>query len=86
MKHFVIVNDWANEYESGTTILGVTHSIEEAKDIFIESLDDVIRFAEEDGFIIYYVFYYDDCETVFDAGEDGYYANNHTNLYIQMVP
>ena len=81
MKHFVIVNDWANEYEGGTTILGVTHSIEEAKDIFNESLDDEKRFAEEHGFIIY-----DDCETIFDAGEDGYYANNHTNLYIQMVP
>lgn len=25
MKHYVIVNDWANEYESGTTILGVAH-------------------------------------------------------------
>ena len=31
MKHYVIVNDWANEYESGTTILGVAHSMEEAK-------------------------------------------------------
>ena len=28
---------------------------------------------------------YDDCETVFDAGEEGYYRNNHTNLYIQMI-
>ena len=77
MKHFVIVKDWANEYESGTTILGVTHSIEKAKDIFNESLADEKRYAAEHGFIIY-----DDCETVFYAG----YANNHTNLYIQMVP
>ena len=36
MKHYVIVNDWANEYESGTTILSVVHSMEEAKKIFKE--------------------------------------------------
>ena len=80
MKHFVIVNDWANEYESGTTILGVVHSLEEAKEIFNESLVEEKQYAEEEGFTIY-----DDCETVFDAGEDGYYSRNHTNLYIQMV-
>ena len=80
MKHYVIVNDWANEYESGTNILGVTHSLEEAKEIFNESLADEKQYAKEHGFTIY-----DDCETVFDAGEEGYYRNNHTNLYIQMI-
>ena len=80
MKHFAIVNDWANEYENGTTILGVAHSLEEAKEIFNKYLADEKQYAEDHGFEIY-----DDCETVFDAGEDGYYANNHTNLYIQMV-
>jgi hypothetical protein len=80
MNHFVIVNDWANEYEIGTTILGVVHSMEEAKEIFNESLVEEKQYAEENGFTIY-----DDCETVFDAGEDGYYVSNHTNLYIQMI-
>ena len=80
MKHFVIVNDWANEYESGTTILGVTHSLEEAKEIFNNNLADEKHYAEENDFTIY-----DNCETVFDAGEEGYYSKNHTNLYIQMV-
>lgn len=80
MNHFVIVNDWANEYESGTTILGVAHSMEEAKEIFNNSLVEEKQYAEEEGFTIY-----DDCETVFDAGEDGYYQVNHTLLYIQMV-
>lgn len=80
MKHFVIVNDWANEYESGTTILGVAHSLEEAKEIFNEQVVEEKEYAEEHGFEIY-----DDCETVFDAGENGYYVSNHTNLYIQMV-
>ena len=80
MKHYVIVNDWANEYESGTTILGVVHSMEEAKEIFNQRLANEKQYAEENGFTIY-----EDCETVFDAGEDGYYVSNHTNLYIQMV-
>ena len=80
MTHFVIVNDWANEYESGVTILGVAHSLEEAKEIFNASLNDERQYAKENDFEIY-----DDCETVFDAGKDGYYNINHTNLYIQMV-
>lgn len=80
MKHYIIVNDWANEYESGTTILGVVHTMEEAKEIFNKNLVEEKKYANEKGFEIY-----DDCETVFDAGEDGYYMSNHTNLYIQMV-
>ena len=80
MKHYVVVNEWANEYENGTTILGVTHSLEEAKEIFNQSYVDEKAYAEEHDFTIY-----DDCETVFDAGEEGYYVSNHTNLYIQLV-
>lgn len=80
MKHYVIVNDWANNYESGTTILGVAHSMEEAKEIFNASVADEREFAKAQNWEVY-----DDCETVFDAGEDGYYVANHTNLYIQMV-
>jgi hypothetical protein len=80
MKHYVVVNDWVNEYESGTSILGVAHSLEEAKEIFNNSLAEEKHYAEEYGWEIY-----DDCETVFDAGKDGYYISNHTNLYIQLV-
>ena len=80
MKHYVIINDWATEDESETVVLGVAHSLEEAKEIFNKRLADEKQYAEEHGFIIY-----DDCETVFDAGEDGYYSHNHTSLYIQKV-
>ena len=80
MKHYVIVHDWASEYESGTTILGVAHSMEEAKEIFNANLADERQYAEEYDYTIY-----DDCETVFDAGKEGYYVADHTNLYIQMV-
>ena len=80
MKHFVIVNEWATEYENGSTIIGIVHSLEEAKKIFDTKLMEEKQYAKEQGFMIY-----DDCETVFDAGEDGYYVSNHTKLYIQMV-
>lgn len=80
MKHYVIVNDWANEFENGTNILGVVHSLEEAKEIFNEQLVEEREYAAEHNFEIY-----DDCETVFDAGEDGNYVSNHSYLYIQMV-
>lgn len=80
MKHYVIVNDWANDYETGTTILGVEHSLEEAKEVFNHYLAEEKKYAEDHGFEIF-----DDCETVFDAGEGGRYIINHTNLYIQMV-
>lgn len=80
MKHYVIVHNWATDYENGTTIIDVVHTMEEAKEIFNKNLVDEKRYANEEGFEIY-----DDCETAFDAGEDGYYSRNHTNLYIQMV-
>ena len=80
MKHFVIVHNWASDYECGTTIIDVVHSIDEAKEIFNTHLVNEKQYAEENGLTIY-----DNCETVFDAGEDGYYSRNHTNLYIQMV-
>ena len=79
-KHYVIVNNWANEYENGTIIIGVAHSMEKAKEIFNKRLVEEKQYASEMGFIIY-----DESETVFDAGLDGYYMTGHTNLYIQMV-
>ena len=80
MKHYVIVNEWANEDESCVTVLGVEHSMEDALKVFNQHLAAERKYAEENDFAIY-----DDCETVFDAGEDGYYVSNHTRLYIQMV-
>lgn len=80
MKHFVVVHDWASDYESGVTIIGVTHTMEEAKEIFNKNLVDEKGYAEEGGFEIY-----SDCETAFDAGESGHYVKNHTNLYIQTI-
>ena len=80
MQHFVIVHEWTSEYENGVEILGVTHSMDEAKEIFNAKLAEEQQYASEHGYTVY-----DACETDFDAGEDGYYSQNHTNLYIQEV-
>lgn len=80
MDHFVVINSWANEYECGVTILGVAHSLEEAKSIFDSCVGDEKTYAEEHGYFIY-----DDSDVDFDAGEEGYYAKAHTRVYIERV-
>lgn len=80
MEHFIVINDWSNDYECGVTILGVAHSLEEAKEIFNTNVVDEKNRAEEQGYEIYA-----DCETDFDAGEEGYYAREHTRVYIQKA-
>jgi hypothetical protein len=80
MKHFVVINDWSNDYENGITILGVVHTLEEAKEIFNNNIDEEKKLARENEYEIY-----TDCETELDAGENGYYAREHTRLYIQEV-
>ena len=80
MEHFVVINDWSNEFECDVTILGVTHSLKEAKKFFNEVIGDEKSYAQEHGYEIY-----DDYETVFDAGKAGNYAREHTRVYIQKV-
>ena len=80
MKHYVIVNEWAYDYESGVTILGVAHSLNDAKEIFNMYIDDTKEIAERHNYEIY-----EDTDVMFDSGEDGYYSVNHEKLYIQMV-
>ena len=80
MKHFVIVLEWAAEYECGSNVFAVTHSLEDAKKILREFVAEEREYALEHEWIIY-----DDLPTVFEAGQEGSYITNHTNLYIQEV-
>ena len=80
MKHYVIVNDWANEYESGTNVLGVTHSLEEAKEIFNTYVDNEREYARENNWEIF-----EDTDTVFESGKNWHYASNHSKMFIVEV-
>ena len=80
MEHYVIINEWANDMESGLSVIGVAHTLEEAKAIFKERAADERAFAEDNGFEIF-----EDTDTLFDAGENGFYSINHTILCIKSV-
>lgn len=80
MKHYVIINDWASDYENGVTVFGVVHSLNDAKVIFKQHIHDAKHIADEHEYEIY-----EDTDFMFDAGEEGYYCRNHEKLYIQKV-
>ena len=82
MKHYVVLCDSAVDgmgYDE-THVTGVAHSIEEAKKILAENSKDDKEYAYEHGWAIYA-----DTDAEFDAGEDGFYATEHTHFYIEEV-
>ena len=82
MTHYVVVVNWAYDdmLDTGNGIIGVAHTLEEAKEIFNKQLAEEKEIVEDNNWTIF-----EDCEMEFDAGEDGYYAANHIHLYIQGV-
>lgn len=82
MKHYVILCEWAVDHicDSGVDITAVTHTLEEAKEIFAKVVVDEKKYAEENHWEVLI-----DTDTEFDAGEFGYYAAEHTHFYIQEV-
>lgn len=80
MKHYVVVLDWTKDYEGSVDILGVTHTLEEAKEIFNIHLVEERELAEENEYTID-----TDSDTMFDAGEMGFWSKEHATLYIQEV-
>ena len=80
MEHYVVIRDSAFDYDGKVAILGVTHSLDEAKAIFY----DCVRWDRNDAEECEYAVYTDN-EEEFDAGEEGYYAKDHIRLYIQKV-
>lgn len=80
MKHYVVVLEWSTEEDCDSNVLGVAHSLEEAKQIFNDTVEKERELAENNGWEIY-----EDTDVIFDAGEDGYYCSNHSKLYIQGV-
>lgn len=83
MNHYVVMNHWSSEDNcefNEVTIVGIAHSLEEAKKIFNERLVEEREIAAKNEWEIL-----EDCETEFEAEEAGNYTGNHTRLYIQGV-
>lgn len=80
MKHYVVVLDWAVETDEAVTILGVTHTLEEAKQIFNENLPEQKGYTEEYGYEVYV-----DDDMTYEAGVSGEWRTEHVALYIQGV-
>lgn len=78
MKHYVVINEWTNDFEYGITILGIAHSLGEAKEIFNNNVGDEKKYADEHGYEIF-----EDNDVIFDAGKYGEYIVFHTRTYIQ---
>ena len=79
-SHYVVVLDWADRFGRGADILGVTHTYEEAKEIYNKNLVESKEQAEENGYTVE-----TEDATTFDAGIFGEWDLNHTTLYIQGV-
>ena len=83
MEHYIVMCDWAvsgSFIESGVDITGITHSLEEAKEMFAQAVIDEKKYAEDNNWTVYI-----DSDVEFDAGEDGNYVQEHAHFYIQEV-
>lgn len=80
--HYVILCDWAVDHMSdrGVDVIGIAHSLDEAKGMFAKAVIDEKNHAVENDYEIY-----ENSDVEFDAGEDGYYNAEHVRLYIQEV-
>lgn len=79
-SHYVVVLDWAVEDDESVIILGVAHTLEDAKKIFNENLPEQKGYTEEYGYEVYA-----DTDTRYEAGVSGYWRIEHTALYIEGV-
>lgn len=77
-NYFVIVNEWAEELEQGTTILDIAHTHEEAKEKIKNHIQLEKAYAEGRGYTIF-----EENETLFDAGKEGEYVEHHTIVNIK---
>lgn len=79
--HYIVMITWSlDSIEYDSSIIGVRHTIEEAKELFNQYLKDEKELARDRNWTIY-----TDTDTTFDAGEDGNYAGNHTLLFIETA-
>lgn len=80
MKHYVVMLDLATNDDFHSEVIGVGHTLDEAKSILNGPLAQEKRFAEEFDYKIE-----TNTDTEFVAYEDGFYSGEHTHLWIEEV-
>lgn len=83
MKHYVVLYDWSVENKfiaNGIEVVGVAHSLEEAKKMLAEAATDEKAYAEKYEWEIF-----EDSDVEFDAGESGNYDAEHAHYFIKEV-
>ena len=78
--HSVIILDYSYGGEGNIEVLGVYHSLDEAKDAFVDFARDAREVAENRDWYIAEEF-----STCFVAYKTGYYPSDHTRIFIQEV-
>ena len=79
-SHYVVVLDWETEDDSDVQILGVAHTLDDAKIIFDKYVKEQKKIAADNGYDTD-----EDTGVVFCAGILGYWRTNHISLFIQGV-
>ena len=80
MKHYVVMLDWATNDDFHSEVIGVGHTLDEAKSLLSQRLVQEIMFAEKHDYKIE-----TNTDTEFVAYEDGFYSGEHTHLWIEEV-
>ena len=79
--HWIVLAERYIDYEGGQDIVEVCHSEDEACKALQNRVDTDDRlFAEENDYKIY-----EDTPLCFDAGEDGFYDENHTAVSVIKI-
>jgi proteasome lid subunit RPN8/RPN11 len=86
MTHFVVVYDYSvtgfSSFEvlvRDTNIVGITHTLEEAKVLLSEASADEKQYAQENNWDILV-----DTDVEFKAGEPGNHENEYAHYYIKV--
>ena len=79
-KHYVVIRDWAENDTRATDIMGIGHSLAEAKDIFEDVVGEEREYAQDHGYTVD-----EDTDVLFESGIEGSYSDHHTTLYIQVI-
>ena len=80
MEHYVVILDWSTESECDVDIIGVAHSMEEAKELFKQQLVTEKEITEREGWDTF-----EETEDFYEAYEYGSYNDGHSRLWIQGV-